>query len=147
MYFEEHEKNIYKPEWAKDGYDPLLLDRLLVYHSGGDLHSWLDAVNAERASRAGPDDARYLEAGDVSEEGKKAARARAAEAEIQLAKVARAAFGFDDSVLMGVALERLYEFLGYMEGKGDAAGTPHASSESSPTSPASEPIPSTSISS
>lgn len=130
MFFEDHEKLIYKPDWVGDdatGYDPLRLERLLVYHSAGKVYEWMDAVNADRKTPGA------LDEGDVSPDGRRQRAAQAAAAELELPRVARAAFGFADDVLDAVVLERLYGFLEYMAGKGRAAGTPQESLESSPT--------------
>lgn len=130
MFFADHEKLIYKPDWVGEsgnGYDPLRLERLLVYHSGGKVYEWMDAVNADRRPPGA------LDEGDVSADGKRQKAAAAAGAELELPRVARAAFGFEESVLDAVVLERLYEFLEYIAGKGQTAGTPQEWPESSPT--------------
>lgn len=132
MFFEEHEKRIYKPDWSETGFDPLHLERLLVYHSRGRLYEWIADRNSASSEK-------FDAEGDVSADGKRTKVMAAAAAELELAPVARAAFGFPDDTLDAVALERLYEFLGYMEKKGAGAGTPPGSPESSPPPSSSEP--------
>lgn len=130
MWFEEHEKKIYRYPGGQEVYDPLRLERLLVFHSGGELYNWMADRNSET-----------LDSGDVSEGGRKTKAVASAQAELNLADAARKAFDFPQfpEMLDAEVLERLYHFLEYMEGKGETAGTPHGSEGSSPTSSAPEP--------
>lgn len=138
MFFSEKDKQVYKPDWSKTGFDPLKLESLLVYHTGGALYELVLDRNAATAEPGSPDE------GDVSPEGRRKKLAAKAAAELQLFEASKAAFGFDDSVLMAVALERLYDFLEYTGGKGEAPESTPASGASSPDSPSSAPEPTTS---
>ena len=124
MYFSDQEKLIYKPEWSEHGYDPLHLLNQLIVASGGRLYEWVEHRNAA-----------VEDTGDVSVGGRRTKWMLAAQAELELARVARGVFGFPDSPVMfdGEALERLFAFLEYLEGKGEAAGRPQESSENSHT--------------
>jgi len=123
VYFSENEKKIYHPPGSDKAFDPLQLDRTLTIRSGGNLNALVAARNAK-----------YAGLGDISQEGRRRAEVDCAEAELALASIARDAFGlppFPDC-LDAQALEYLFHFLEWMEGKGERAGT-------SPTEPASAP--------
>lgn len=114
MFFADHEKRIYSPEGSDLKFDPLALDRALTRASDGRLNDLLEAWQAGDLAR-----------GDVSES--KASRALVvAEAEGELARVARSAFGLPDfpECCDATALEYLCDFLGWMEGKGSRGSAP-----------------------
>lgn len=114
MFFEPHEKTIYSPEGSDKKFDPLAVERALTIATGGKLN---DLLTQWRAASDG--------LGDISPEGKAQSRVAAAEAEGQLAAVARAAFGlppFPDCTDAD-ALEWLCDYLRWMEGKG-SRGSP-----------------------
>lgn len=123
MFFTEKEKAIYV---APDGrrYDPLRVDRLLTAATGNRFDELVLYRNNARA-----------ETGDVSKQGRAEAAVLAARAEIELADAARKVFEFPSFAESGVGdavvLETLYHYLGWMEGKGETAGTP----QSTPVTP------------
>jgi hypothetical protein len=118
VFFSDREKEIYESPLG-GRYDPLRVDRLLTVHSGNRLDEWIRVRNAA----TGPP------TGDISKEGKTATKVAAAEAELELAQAARLAFALPDFPECGdaTALEVLYDYLGWMEGKDSAAGTPQSS--------------------
>lgn len=114
MFFTDEERTIYtSPLGTK--YDPLRVDRLLTIATNNRLDEYVGCVN-----NAGG------ETGDVSQAGRAQAAVLAARAELELAKAARAAFGLPEfpELTDARALEVLYDFLGWMAGKVETAGTP-----------------------
>lgn len=130
MFFKDHEKAVYAPPGHPAGdakFDPLALDRALVRATGGKLADLL------RQHAAGSDGL-----GDVSPEGQAANALMSADAEEQLVRAARAAFALPDfpACTDGAALDLLWHYLAYMEGKGSAGATPPASPAPSDSRPA-----------
>lgn len=115
MFFQEHEKQIYSPQGSDHKFDPLALDRALVTASGGRLNvllkQWQPLPDGE---------------GDVSADGKARDAVARAEAETELAAVARKVFSVPDfpDATDAHALELLCDFLWWMEGKGVRGETP-----------------------
>jgi hypothetical protein len=137
VFFTDREKQIYESPTGQK-YDPLRVDRLLTIATKGRLNEWVTLRNVVHGGE-------YV--GDVSRDGRVQTLLAAAEAELGLADAARSAFGLPDfpAVTDAEALETLYHYLGWMEGKGETAGTP----QSSPTTEvgsSSVPTPSGSVS-
>ena len=125
-HFEPHEKAIYSPpEFPERKYDPLDIDRKLTILSGG---TFGDLMDRYRPIKYGPDG--KPETGDISEEGVKRAEVDRAEAETEVVRIARKAFGLPEfpDCTDGQCLEVLHDYLWWMEGKGSREGT-------TPTSP------------
>lgn len=116
MFFTEKERLVY--EYAGKLYDPLALDRKLTVASDNRLDELVAIRNA-----AGED------TGDVSPDALRRKAVEAAEAELLLAGIARRAFGLPEfpECTDAVALEALYAFLAYMEGKGSPGSARPAS--------------------
>lgn len=118
MFFTEKQRAIYV---APDGrkYDPLRIDRLLTAATDNRLNEWVQYRNNAGAAT-----------GDVSKAGRSEAAVLAANAELALADAARKVFGFAPFDEGGpgdaIVLETLYHYLGWMEGKGETAGTPQS---------------------
>lgn len=125
MMYQDHEKRIYAPKGAPDGmsYDPLALDRTLVRATNGNLGGLV------RDWQAVTDDL-----GDVSPGSKERNALTSAEAEEQLVRAARVAFGLPafPECLDATALEWLTDFLEYMAGKGTRAASTHSSHTTAP---------------
>ena len=115
MYFTEREKQIYEAPEGRGKFDPLRVDRLLQVETRGRLHLLVSLRNMAAGGL-----------GDVSPEGKAQTALEAADAELQLADAARKVFNLPPfpECTDADALEVLYHFLGWMEGKGETAGTP-----------------------
>lgn len=111
MFFQDHEKLIYTPPGCPRSYDPVVLDRTLTVVSGNRL----DTLVADR-NAAGED------SGDVSQAGKTQRAIIAAQAELELIPIAKAAFSLPEETPAAVALEYLYHFLGWLEKKGVMPG-------------------------
>lgn len=130
MFFPAHEKLIYAPPDHPAGasYDPLALDRELVRLTGGRLSALLVQ------HRAGSDGLGNVDAGAEADNALQSARA-----EEELVRAARTAFGLPDfpASTDGVALELLWHYLEYMEGKGEPGATrpPSADCSASPGDP------------
>lgn len=122
MFFTEKERQVYT---GTNGilYDPLAVDRRLTILTGNKLR---DLVILRNSAHEGT--------GDVSPEGRAQAAVEAARAELTLADASRGAFALPKfpEVTDAVALELLYHFLDWLEGKGEAAGKPQESPASSP---------------
>jgi len=116
VFFTDREKEIYEAPSGGRKYDPLRVDRLLTIHTGNRLDEYVRLRNAGN----GPP------TGDVSAAGKTQTAVEAAAAELELARAARLAFELPEfpEVTDATALELLYHFLGWMEGKDSAAGMP-----------------------
>lgn len=120
MFFPDHLKLIFEVRGKFPGkYDPLRLDNTLIAATGNRLSELIELI---RSAAAGT--------GDVSPEGRAQAQVERAKAETRLSDAARTAFKLPDfpDCLDAEALEILYYFLEWMEGKGQAAGTPPNSS-------------------
>jgi hypothetical protein len=139
MFFEDHEKAIYSPHvegFTERQYDPLVVLRCLALETGNKLSTLVDTWNAP-----------CNEDGDVSVEG----RARVEEAfhfaQQKLAHVSRKAFDLPEfpEATEGQVLEVLFDFLDYLEKKGQR---PVSGPLSPTTSPAPRPefVPTTSSS-
>jgi hypothetical protein len=115
MLFAPHEKSIYQPEGSDKRFDPLLLHNALVVASGGRLNELLVAWSASSDNL-----------GDVSQGSQARSAVMSAEAEMELARVARKVFGLPDfpEATDGEALELLDDYCRWMEGKGVRAGKP-----------------------
>jgi hypothetical protein len=122
MFFSEQERKIYVAPNSEKKHDPLHLDRLLTIHSGNRLNELITLRNAISDNL-----------GDVSVEGKRQAAIESAKAELELARIARKTFGLPEfpECLDAEALETLYHFLEWLEGKGETARKPQSSPESS----------------
>lgn len=122
MFFTEKERSIYAAPNGRQ-YDPVVVDRRLTVLTGNRLR---DLVLLRNAPVEG--------VGDVSRQGQDEGAVEAARAELTLADAARGAFDLPQfpECTAGSALEILYHFLDWLEGKGVTAGTPPASPESSP---------------
>lgn len=122
MFFTEKEKAVYN---APNGirYDPVSVDRRLIVATRNRLHELITLRNIAAEGL-----------GDVSPQGVNDSAVEAAAAELELSSASRKAFGLPDfpECTDGEALELLYHFLGYLEGKGETAGTPPASPDRSP---------------
>lgn len=121
MFFPDHEKQIYSPPGSDLKYDPLDLDRAIVFHSGGNLSElWAGWKTQD---------------GDAHVDGRSFTAAEAAleraTAEAEIVRVARGAFklpAFPDCT-DAQALEYLCDFLEWMRKKGRRGETPPASPE------------------
>lgn len=113
VFFEPHLKLIYSPRGSDKKYDPLAVDRLLTIHTGNRLNELVSIRNALSDDR-----------GDVSVEGRRKAAVEAAQAELTLADASRKSFDLPPfpGCTDAQALETLYDFLGWMEGKGTRVG-------------------------
>lgn len=122
MYFSEQERRVYQPPGSERQYDPLHVDRVLVVRSRNQLNALVAARNA-----------RYERTGDVSPAGLEQTAVDGAAAELELVELARVAFELPSfpKCLDAEALEILYHFLGWMEGKDGRDGY-------SPPAPATE---------
>lgn len=122
MFFEEHERKIYSPATKPDlKFDPLAVDRAITKAMNGFTDSLeLLLRSVQPVTR---------DSGDVSMEGQAAARVTRADAEEQLAAIARKAFGFSafPDCTDAEALEVLYDYLEWMEKKGERGDTPPTS--------------------
>lgn len=129
MFFTEREKMVYEAPGGWN-YDPVVIDRRLVIATHNRLREYLELRNAVVEGR-----------GDVSKEGVNSLVVDAAQAELALAQAARKAFELPDfpECTDGQALELLYHFLGWLEGKDEKAGMPPGSPETSPEPSSSEP--------
>lgn len=117
MFFPEHLRKIYTHELLPDkSFDPLLVDRMLVVESNNNINTLIAMRNGA-----------YTDLGDVSVEGKKQSAIDSAKAEIELTRIARCVFSFPQETLSAVVLEVLYDYMGWMEGKGQRAGMPSSS--------------------
>lgn len=122
MFFEDHEKQIYSPPESDQKFDPLALDRTLALLSQGRLAElvgqWQPAEDGE---------------GDVGKGAKARDALMRAEAEVELTRIARKAFGVPDfpAKLDAHALEMLCDFLRWMEKKGQRGETPQSSPSTS----------------
>lgn len=127
MFFEDHLKQIYSPKGSELKFDPLVLDRALVAESEGRLNDLLIQW------RAGTDGL-----GDVSDGAKYDNAVMSADAEDELVRIARGAFGLPEfpDCLDATALEYLCDFLEWMEGKGTRGSAPLPSPLRSAVSPA-----------
>lgn len=114
--FSEREKAIYTSPVGKK-YDPLRLDRLLVIQTNNRLGEFLKLV-----------DPKTINSGDVSKAGRAQAEVEACNAELELARASRAVFELPEfpDCTDAWALETLYHFLEWLEGKGETAGTPQS---------------------
>lgn len=123
MFFEEYQKKIYQYPGREQKYDPLEVDHLLTIYSENRLNEYIAYRNA-------PHD----DLGDVSPQGKLTAKINAANAEIQLTDIARKAFGLPPfpEMMTAEVLEILYDFLEWMEKKGERGEPQQVSSELSP---------------
>lgn len=121
MFFPDHLKLIFTVPGPKfpGRYDPLRVDNDLLIATRNRLPELIELI---RSAGQGT--------GDVSRAGRDQAQVERARAEIELADAARLAFKLPESpeCLDAEALEILYQFLGWMEGKGETAGTPPGSS-------------------
>lgn len=117
MFFTEQEKAIYTSPLDGRKYDPLRVDRNLTIVTQNRLDEYVGYRNNADATT-----------GDVSQAGRTQAAVLAAQAELELAKAARVVFELADfpDVTDARALEVLYNFLGYLEGKVETAGTPQS---------------------
>lgn len=115
MFFHDHEKQIYSPEGSDQKFDPLALDRALTVASGGRLNDLLKQWQPVPEGQ-----------GDVSPDGIARDAVARAEAETELALIARKAFGVPEfpAATDAHALELLCDFLWWMEGKGGRGETP-----------------------
>lgn len=102
--FPDKVKKIYK--YRDISYDPLLIDRKLVIESNNKLKELIILRNAVIDNQ-----------GDVSPEGKNQAIIDASRAEIELARISIIVFSLPQETLMADALEYLYDFLRWIEGK------------------------------
>lgn len=133
MFFPERDRLIYTPPDHPDQsarFDPLALDRALVRATGGRL---ADLLAQHQAGADG--------LGDVSPGAGAKNALMSAEAEEQLVKAARAAFGLPDfpDCTDGRALEMLWHYLEYMAGKGRPGEPPPTSPGSTDSQAASSP--------
>lgn len=127
MFFTDREKEIYESPLGTK-YDPLRVDHILVIDSGSQLDSWLRDRNAALPDENG----QYT--GDISASGRATAKVNAARAELELARVARQAFGLPEfpELTDAGALEVLFHFLEWQKGKDLLAGTPPSSPQVPP---------------
>lgn len=130
MFFEDHLKRVYTPAHPKFStpHDPLRVDLVLTVESGNRLNELVTLRNTARQGKG-------EETGDVSPGGRREAAVEGARAELELARIARVAFGLPPGIeecTDADCLEVLYDYLGWMEGKGSKAGTPQESYTTSP---------------
>lgn len=120
MFFSDKEKQIYTPAGADPAvvhYDPLRVSNRLTLGTSGQLHALISDRNAypeafkqraevEKTGIPGPSDEQMWEASVCT-----------ARAELVLPQAARHAFDLPDDTLDAVALEYLFDFLGWLEKK------------------------------
>jgi hypothetical protein len=106
MYFPDEYKVIYECPVTHQKYDPLVIDRNLTIYSEDQIGEWIDARNA-----------RWLNEGPINPEERKKIAKESAEAELKLVELAKKSFSLPENTLASVALEVLYHFLEWVEGK------------------------------
>lgn len=133
MFFTDREKAIYTPPHADRPFDPLALSNLLTVHSGNRLHDLIADHNAHGdVLRASADEeAKGLDPRPRAEVDE--AAVLTAKADLELAGVARKAFGLPEfpDCTDAIALEMLFHFLDWLEKKSGTGDPPSPSPGSS----------------
>jgi hypothetical protein len=132
MFFTDRDKQIYTPTGSTAKFDPLAVNNKLTVYSLGTLNDLLADHNAfgEEKDKLDAEDADSPAIPSLKKAVADAA-VRTATADLKLAHIARQAFGlppFPDC-LDANALEILFDFLGWLEGK-DAPGVTRQQSPS-----------------
>lgn len=144
MFFTDKEKAIYEsPSGAK--YDPLAVNNQLTVITDGKLNDLIHDHNAFGDESA--KDAEAVEAGLSPQSDRvRTAAVITAAADLKLARVAREAFGLPEfpDCTDGTALETLFHFMEWLEGKDSPGETRHSSPSTSPGVLSREPLTNTS---
>lgn len=111
MFFDEHLRAIYRDPIFQKSYDPLEIHHKLMIESQGKFSEWVSGRNALYDNR-----------GDIQDQAKSQLIANSYQCELNLGKLAIKVFHLQEQTPLATALEILYHFLEWLEGKGKVGG-------------------------